>query len=198
MKIRIIKVWSLFAVAAFASLTISSCKNEAKPEDAKEVAEEQNEAKFEEDDNMEDDAAFLVAAAEYDLMEIEVGKLAIQRGTNSHVKEIGKMLVDHHTKSADDTKMLAARLNVTLPGVLTEKGKDRFEDLNDEKSGADFDKKFADVVVNAHEETIKKMEKASEKGTDPELRTWAADLLPTLRSHLEHAKKLENQINANQ
>lgn len=194
MKTTKIKHWSLFGVAICAMLSLSSCKQEPKAEDTKEVAEEQNEATFDQNDDMEDDSAFLVAAAESDLMEIEIGKLAQTKGTHAHVKEMGKMLVDDHTKSAEEMKPFAARLNVTLPAAITEKGRDNYNKLNEKNQGADFDKEFADMSVKAHKETIRKMERASEKANDPEIRQWAANKLPVLRTHLEHAEKLEEQL----
>jgi putative membrane protein len=194
MKTTKMKHLSLFGVALCAMLTLSSCKNEPKAEDTKEVAEEQNENTFDRNDDMEDDSEFLVAAAESDLMEIEIGKLAQSRGTHAHVKEMGKMLVDDHTKSSSELKDFAAKLNVTLPAAITEKGREKYSDLNDKKTGADFDKEFADISVKAHKETIDKMEKASEKANNAEIRQWAANKIPTLRAHLEHAEKLQEQL----
>jgi putative membrane protein len=175
-------------------LGVSSCKKEAKEEDPKEVAEDQNDAKFEENDSKEDDSQFLVAAAETDLMEIEIGKLAQSKGTHAHVKEFGKMLVTDHTKSANDTKPFAEKLQVSLPTSITEKGKEHYNELNEEKQGHDFDEKFADMMVKGHEEAINKMEKASKDANDPEIRTWAGAMVPTLKTHLEHAKMLQEQI----
>jgi putative membrane protein len=186
---------SLFISGAFVLfLGLSSCKKEAKEEDPKEVATEQNEQKFDENEDKEDDSAFLVAAAETDLMEIEIGKLAQSKGTNSGVKEFGKMLETDHTKSANDTKPFAEKLQVSLPTAITEKGKEHYNELNGEKAGKDFDKKFADMMVKGHEEAISKMEKASEKATDPEIRAWAAGMVPTLKMHLDHAKMLQEQV----
>ena len=62
-----------------------SCKQDSKPEDSKEAAEDQNEVKFEDNDAKEDDSEFLVDAAETDLEEIEIGKLAQQKGTDAEV-----------------------------------------------------------------------------------------------------------------
>lgn len=175
--------------------TFSSCKKDVKEDDSKEVATEQNEAKFDENDYKEDDSEFLVAAAETDLMEIEIGKLAQTKGTLQGVKDFGKMLVADHTKSANDTKPFAEKLQVSLPMAITEKGKEHYDELNSQKAGQDFDKKFADMMVDGHQDAINKMEKASENANDPEIRAWAAGMLPTLKMHLEHAKALQDQLN---
>ena len=189
----------LCAAVVTMSFGAVSCK-EDKQEDPKEVAEDQNDENLDQNDDMEDDSQFLVDAAEVDMMEIELGNLAQQKGTHADVKALGKMMVDEHTKSSAQTKALAAKKNVTLPPALTEKGQDAYNDLND-KTGMDFDKKYADMMVDSHEKTINKMERASENANDEEIRMWAANMLPVLRKHLDHAKmvkeKLDNSDNNN-
>lgn len=186
----------LGAAVVTMSLGNVSCKNENKPEDPKEVAEDQNEAKFDDtNDAKEDDSEFLVAAAEVDMKEIELGKLAQQKGMSAEVKDLGKMMVTEHEKASADTKALAAKKNITLPMALTEKGNDAFKDLND-KTGKDFDKKYAEMMVDGHEKTIEKMEKASKDANDEEIRMWAANMLPALQKHLEHAKMVKEKVDA--
>lgn len=177
------------------SLGTTSCKQEQKPEDSKEAAEDQNEVKFEENNSKEDDSEILVDAAETDMEEIEIGKLAQQKGTDAEVKSFGKMLVDDHTKSAEELKAFAGKKQISLPLVNTEDGQEAYNDLN-KKTGLDFDKKFAQMMVDGHEKAIKNMEKASKDAADEEIRVWAANKIPTLTAHLEHAKKLKEKVDA--
>lgn len=175
-------------------MSLGSCKNEAKQEDPKEVAEDQNEIKFEDRDAKEDDSEFLVDAAEIDLAEIEIGKLAQQKSTNPSVKSLGKMLVDAHEKSAAELKTLADSKNFSLPTSVTEDGKEAYDKLNKE-TGTDFDKKFVDGAVDAHEKAIDKFKIAAENANDAEIKAWASKNVNTLREHLQHAKLLKEEIN---
>jgi len=175
--------------------SLNSCKNESKITDSKEVAEEQNEAKFEDTKSKEDDSHYLVDAAETDMKGIEIGKLAQQKATDPEVKNFGKMLVDNHTKSLGTVKILASRKNISLPASLTEKGKEAYNKLN-EKSGIAFDKKFSEMMVEGHEKMIEKMNKVAEKATDEEIRVWASNKISTLTTHLEHAKKMKRVVDA--
>lgn len=172
--------------------TMNSCKKETQQEDPKEVAEDQNDAKFEAD-SIEDDADYLVDVAEIDKTEIEIGKLAQQKGVNQHVKDYGKMLVDDHTKSLDEVTALAKAKNVTLPATITEEGQEEYDKLN-EKSGIDFDKKFADRMVDGHQKAVDKLTKISEKASDKELELWASKKVSLLTAHLEKAKKLKEEV----
>lgn len=186
----------LGAAVVALSFGMQSCKNEPKQEDPKEVAEDENEAKFDDvNEEKEKDSDYLVAAAEVDMKEIELGKLAQTKSTNADVKALGKMMVDAHTKSLADLKATAAKKNITLPASLTEKGQEAFKELND-KSGHDFDKAYADKMVEAHEKMIEKMQKASEKAEETDVRMWAANMLPTLMAHLEHAKMTKEKVDA--
>lgn len=196
------KKTSLFAKTALGaavlllSLGVQSCKNESKQEDTKEVAEDENEAKFDDvNEAKEEDSDYLVAAAEVDMKEIELGKLALTKSTNNDVKALGKMMVDAHTKSLEELKADATKMNVSLPASLTEKGQEAYKELND-KNGHDFDKAYADKMVEGHEKMIEKMEKASEKAKEASVRMWAANLLPALRTHLEHAKLTKEKVDA--
>ena len=181
-------------VAGVVVMSLGSCKNEAKQEDPKEVAEDQNEIKFEDRDAKEDDSEFLVDAAEIDLAEIEIGKLAQQKSTNPSVKSLGKMLVDAHEKSAAELKTLADSKNFSLPTSVTEDGKEAYDKLNKE-TGTDFDKKFVDGAVDAHEKAIDKFKIAAENANDAEIKAWASKNVNTLREHLQHAKLLKEEIN---
>ncbi|WP_456312573.1 DUF4142 domain-containing protein [Pseudomonas shirazensis] len=172
---------------------LSSCKNEAKQEDPKEVAEDANEAKFDTIDSKEDDSEFLVDQAEINLAEIEIGKLAQTKSTNPEVKKFGKMLVDEHTKSASEVSALAKTKNFSLPTSLTEEGQEEYNKLN-EKSGVDFDKKFADMMVDGHEKAIDKLKKAAENAKDQDVKLWASNNIAGLTAHLEHAKLLKENL----
>lgn len=190
---KILLAGKLILGAGLIIIFLNSCKNETKQEDPKEVAEDANEAKFDSIDSKEDDSKFLVDQAEINLAEIELGKLAQTKGTNPEVKKFGKMMVDDHTKAASEVSSLAKTKNFTLPTSLTEEGQEEYNKLN-EKSGADFDKKFADMMIDGHEKAINKLEKASKDAKDPDVRTWASNNIAGLTAHLEHAKMLKQNL----
>jgi len=163
----------------------SSCMDNKKPEDTKDVAEEHNEAKFN-NNKQEKDAEFLVKAAEINLDEISLGQLAQQNGRTFLVKELGKMMEDSHTKSLKDLTALAKKKMITIPTSPTNNSQEAYKKLN-EKSGNDFDKKYADMMVNGHKEAIAVFEKASTDCNDSDIKESATAMLPDLRKNLDHA-----------
>jgi len=185
----------LGAAVVSLSLGMASCKDEKKPEDTKEVAEDANEEKFDDtNEAKESDSDYLVFAAETDLKEIELGKLA-QKSANADVKSFGKMMQEMHTKAYDELKATAAKKNITIPMALTDNGDEAFKDLN-KKTGTDFDKAYADAMVDGHEKAIDKITTASEKAKEEDVRMWAANMLPSLKAHLEGAKTLKTKVDA--
>lgn len=196
--IKKITTWKAFFQVTLLSLVIafSSCKQQS-AEDTKDVAEEATEENLEAKDSVTDvrekDSDYLIAAAETDMMEIELGKLAMTKSTNASVKDLGKMMIDQHTTASEKLKPLAASKQVVLPMGLTDKGKENYEDLN-KKSGKDFDEAYTDLMVDGHEDAISKMKDASEDAEDAEVRQWAAAMLPVLNTHLQHAKTIKDQI----
>lgn len=173
----------------------ASCNYNQKTEDTKDVAEERNEEKFD-DNKRQKDAQFLVNAAEMNLEEIQLGQLAQQNGRTSHIKELGKMMEDAHTKSLNDLTALAKSKMITIPTSLTDDSKDSYEELNEE-SGDDFDKAYADMMVSKHKDAIDAFEEASTDSHDADIRNWAAASLPDLRKHLNHSLDSQDKFDNN-
>ena len=166
-------------------LLITSCGFNQNSDDTKDVAEEHNEAIFD-DNDQENDAQFLVNAAENNLEQIQLGQLAQQKGSTTQVKELGKMMEDAHTKSQNDLTALAQRKSIIIPTSATDDTRDTYEDLN-EKTGVDFDEAYADKMVNQHEDAIEIFETATTDSYDADIKNWAIATLPELRTNLNHS-----------
>ncbi len=181
---------AIFASALF--LATSCSPNKTDNEDSKEVAEDQNDAKFD-DTKVENDAEFAVKAADGGMLEVKLGELAQQKGTSPEVKNLGKMMVDDHSKANEELKALAQTKNISLPTTLSEDCQKTYNDLA-EKSGRDFDDAFTDHMVKDHKDDIDAFKKEAEKGDDPDLKSWAAGKISTLEHHLDMAKSAEKAV----
>ncbi len=181
---------SMFAAISSVLIAVTSCNNRTETNDSKEVAEEHNEAKF--TNAKEDDAQFLVDAAEINLEEIQLGQLAQNSSVMPDVKELGVMMVKDHTKALNDLQALAAKKQITLPTSITKDGENSYKKLS-EKTGSDFDKEYCDLMVKGHKDAIHKFEKASTDSTDADIQSWAATMLVVLRTHLDHSLVCQNK-----
>lgn len=190
MKKTILKS-SLLVAALMLSFTTVSCKKENTQPDTEEVAEDQNDAKF--DENKEDDSEFLVDAAEINMDEIALGQLAQSKATSASVKEFGKAMEAEHTAALDELKTLAGSKNISLPQGPTEDGQEKLRKFQ-EKKAADFDKDYASEMVDGHKDAIDKFEKAANSAADADVRAWANKMLPSLRTHLQHAEEVKASL----
>ncbi len=138
------------------------------------------------------DHTFFVTAAEDGMAEVELGKLAQQKGASEQVKGFGTQMVTDHTKAGDELKALAASKGVTLPATPGKHQKDI--DKLGKKSGADFDRDYARHMVDAHKKAVSLFQKASKSGGDADVKAFAGKTLPTLQQHLEHANTLNSAV----
>lgn len=136
------------------------------------------------------DKTFVTKAAEGGMFEVEVGKLARDKGTDQAVKDFGQKLVDDHGAANDKLKSIASNHNETLPSSLPpdkQKELDRLSKL----SGAAFDRELIQSVgLKDHKTDIALFEKASRDAKSDDLRDFAKSTLPTLHQHLSTATKL--------
>src|SRR6185312_5952509 len=162
-------------------VSLSSCSGNPKTEDSKDMAEKNNDVKFENTDK-EKDAQFLVDAAEINLEEIRFGKFAKENAMSVDTRELAKMMVEEHTKCLNDLRVLADKKSVTIPAVISTKGEEAYQQLID-RAGADFDKKYCNMMVDGHKNAIAKFEKESKDGNDADIKAWASETLPALHKH---------------
>jgi putative membrane protein len=173
-----------FGLTMFAA----SCSNE---KDSKEVAEETNEANLNKDEEKAADK--LVHAYSANLFEIKAAENAAMNASTEDVKKLSAMLIEAHSKMNADVKTLADAKGVTLPADLTEDQRKELEKLA-EKTGIDYDKAFTDKMKSKHEDAVKFYDKTAEKCDDPQVKTWASNTAPEVRSHLDMVLMTENAI----
>jgi putative membrane protein len=157
--------------------------------DSTEKAEEQNEEMLGE--AREDDAEFAVAAANGGMMEVQMGELAQRNGSSQAVKDFGKMMVEDHGKANEELKALAQQLNITLPDSMGSEKQNKYNELA-QKTGQEFDRAYADLMVKDHQEDIEEFREQAQEGRIPELKNWAAGKVPVLEMHLQKAQAMQN------
>jgi putative membrane protein len=141
------------------------------------------------------DKKFLTEAAEGGMMEVELGKLAADKGTDPDVKAFGQKMVDDHTKANDKLKALAASKGLTLP---TDMGTMEKHDMNklQKASGADFDRLYMSEMVKDHKKDVSDFDHASKSAKDSDVKAFASDTLPTLQDHLKMAQTTAGKVGA--
>ncbi len=140
------------------------------------------------------DATFVKQAAEGGLAEVELGKVAAQKGSSDDVKKFGQRMVDDHSKANEQLQQVAASKNISLPTGLSAKDKATLSRL-DKLSGAAFDRAYMNTMVKDHTKDVSEFRKEASGGSDPDVKKFAQGTLPTLESHLSDAKKVDGEVN---
>lgn len=132
--------------------------------------------------------AFIKNAANGGMTEVNLGKLAAEKGESQEVKDFGNQMVKDHSKINDNLKEVAGKLGVTLPDKVNAKHQAKIDKM-EKMSGAAFDKAYVNGMVMAHEKDIAEFEKAGKEVKNEDLKKFIDDSVPTMKEHFEMIKQ---------
>jgi putative membrane protein len=135
------------------------------------------------------DQDFIKDAVEMNTKELAWLNAGNTMGTDKELKGHAKMMIADHEKMGMDVKDYATKKALEIPNVDTAGEVD-----DNEKRGKDWDRKWAEKMVDDHQKVIKRFENAQNDVKDEELRTMISNALPKLRSHLEMSEKLRDRL----
>jgi len=150
---------------------------------------------FAANDNLQKDQKFAMDAAQGGMMEVDLGQVATQKAASQAVKDFGQRMVTDHGKANNQLLQIASQKGMSLPKALPADMKQERDKLAG-LSGAEFDRMYMSHMLKDHEKDVKEFEMQAEKGSDPALRSFAQETLPTLRQHLELARTVAAQVGA--
>lgn len=139
------------------------------------------------------DKKFAEVAAKGGMMEVMAGQLAATNASNEKVKALGEMMVKDHTKANDELKNWAAKVGHQLPTSLDAEKQKVYDDLK-AKKGADFDRKYTDLMVTDHKKTIADFKKQASDGSETSLKSFAEKTIPALEHHLMESEKAKAAV----
>ena len=137
----------------------------------------------------EADREFLSAAAQIANHELQMGKAAVEYGTNGDLKMYAQGLVDDYTLATAEIEALARLKGVALPNPA--KPDPAVAELS-QLSGLDFDQAFVRQAISDHVKIIAIFEKEEQTpGADMDVQGFTRSLLPKIRTHLQQARSLK-------
>jgi putative membrane protein len=139
--------------------------------------------------------SFVSQASSSNNFEIQAGAIATQKGQNAAVKHYGEHMTTDHTAVGNEMKSLATVKGWTIPDALQPKEQGNLDKLNNTDPSL-FDSEFMKIMVASHQDAITLFSNAAgNTGVyDADLRAFAEAKLPSLKTHLEEAVKLQAQI----
>jgi putative membrane protein len=131
------------------------------------------------------DKSFMKEAAQGGMMEVEMGKMAQQKGKSPDVKKIGDRMVADHSKANAELMAIAKKKGVDLS-----KEKAKMEHLND----ANFDKEYVNAMVKDHEKDLAAFQAEAKNGTDGDVKAFAAKTSEVIKKHLAMVKAAQAKL----
>jgi putative membrane protein len=140
-----------------------------------------------------DDRAFVMEAGLGGLAEVELGRLAAQKGQSADVKKFGQRMVTDHSKVNAELEKLAASKGITLPKEMNAEQMAEHAKLA-KLSGAEFDREYMTLMVADHDKDVAAFLDEAKDGSDPDIKSFAAKTLPTLQEHQRMAKEIKAKL----
>jgi len=137
------------------------------------------------------DGKFMEHVIRGGLTQIKAAEIAQGETKHEDVKNFAKSMEKDHTDVNKNLRTLTDRMNLKMP---TDFGEHQpFIDGLEAKAKADapdFDRTYVAAAVEAHEKCVKMFETFSTTTKNADLKAFADNTLPGLRTHLKHSKDL--------
>lgn len=137
-------------------------------------------------------AQFVQTAAVANMFEIQSSRLALERAQTPAVKQFAQEMIKDHTDAATKLKAAArkASADIQVPTALDQEHKQKLDELTQQK-GSQFEQGYINAQVQAHDQAVVLFTAYSTGGTQPDLKAFAMETLPTLQHHQAEVNKLK-------
>lgn len=139
------------------------------------------------------DQAFLVAAAQANLAEVELGKLAKKQSDRRAVQQFGRDMIKDHRQQYAALQAVATSVGVALP-TRPNREQRRIAKAWSSTSGTDFDCAYVPFQWDDHQGVILLHQLEVASGSDPQVKAAATAALPVLQEHFTHAAMLLGKL----
>jgi putative membrane protein len=138
------------------------------------------------------DVLFVLDAALSNVMEIQHAQLALQHARNERVRQFAQAMIADRSMALADLISRAEAKGIALPDNLT-------ADLpalpaNDVQTSESFDALYMKGQVLAHIRSLNLYRDEARKGTDADIRAYAAATAPEIARNLREARRLLRRV----
>jgi putative membrane protein len=143
--------------------------------------------------NRQMDRRFLGQVTQASLLNVAMGKLAVEKSSNDAVKEFGKKMVTDHERGLAIFKKVATKDGVTVEERLDSKHQERLDKLA-KLSGPEFDRAYMKDQLKAHQRMVSYFQSEADNSTESTATKMANNMLPAVQRHLSDAKELNKSL----
>lgn len=136
------------------------------------------------------DEAFVTAAAQGGLDEIELSRLAVRAAGSAAVRDFAAHMVAEHTDSNAALAAIAQGANIALP-VAPDSDHMQLRDKLAPLQGAEFDKNYIEAMRADHQKMADLLTSSSTTVGNDNLRRYIQKTLPVVQRHMRMAQDLK-------
>lgn len=136
------------------------------------------------------DRDFVRDAALASMAEVELGRMAVERGASASVKAFGQQMVDNHSKVGDELLSLASEHHLVLPSQIDEEHRALRDKLITVQGGA-FNRQYIDAMIDGHENVLSSLESRLDSAR---LAEWTARITDPGRSRPETPRAAPDEL----
>ncbi len=131
------------------------------------------------------DKAFMKEAAKGGMLEVDMGKMAQQKGKSAEVKKIGGTMVADHNKANNELMAIAKKKGVDLSKEKAPK-----HSMGD----ANFDKDYLSMMVDDHQKDLAAFQAEAKNGSDADVKAFASKTSAVIKKHLDMVKAAQAKM----
>lgn len=140
------------------------------------------------------DREFFALAASSDALEVESGKLALDKSKDASLRKFAQNMIDGHSETSQQLMLVAGTVGASPPTAMAPPHSAQLDKLRS-LSGTEFDREYAaQIGVAAHQEAVALFERAQREASNADVRAFAEKTLPDLRQHLQDGQALAKNI----
>ena len=129
------------------------------------------------------------------MFEVESSKAVIGKVHSEDVKEFAQKMIDDHGAANAKLAAIAGDQKLQVPKTLDANHKGELEALSGSTDGVD--EFYVKLQRDAHDDAVKLFENYAQDGDNADLKTFAAQTLPTLKMHQEMAEEMASRMEDN-
>ena len=186
----------LTAALVLAATSLVSCNSDNKTEETDTTTGEQTATVATDTTLTENKKELMQTLAQHNILLIELGKLASQKGVTDEVKRHGQEMVEMHNSKQTELQELSGTFNVPLNTTLEEKHREEINELQ-EQNTVDFDKEYWESITDAQKEALDAYDDVLKDITEADATAfgiWARTSEKELRAQYEQALAMQLEL----
>ena len=133
---------------------------------------------------------YMRMAASGDMFEIQSSQLALQMSQNPMVRQFAQMMIADHTRTSSEMMGLAQSLGLPPPPQMLAPHHQQMLDQLRATPPHEFDSAYKQAQIMAHQEALTLHRNYAQQGDVPQLRDFAARVVPAIEMHYSQAQGL--------